>query len=632
MSQIRPLRKETTPIDGESARGLFCRALGDHRVPLSFTVLRRLGMQYRNVVTISEDEHLDVTAMARVIRVDPFEIEMRRYEPLGRKRYSFYGLELPSSAIEKKVRRFSPAALASSPHIRAIWELRDIPFCPETWEILVETCVCRVRQGWIRLNGVHRCDDCGRPLSRVPTNSVPPGMRGELSLIAGVASPIASVREDAIAMLPERLRGADRTAIYRSIMLLRRALAGEHPTAEADLEALHRACAAMLAWPAGIAGIAPAVKALTLTWRAAMKSYADLAPSTAADGKRPSRRATGPAPGDPIPAAEQDDGDRLIGIRPAYDLARLTPETMLAARDHGHLPRHEKLRAGKPVPAFKPDEVIAFADAYRARTGPNAVGYEFGLGRRAVCEIAVLGHMTATGVSLRDDQVWFTDEDIDALRTALIEGQTRALIDAIPLSDAMMTVSGRPKPWGQVVGAMLDGSLPFIVDAGEAPLFDRVRIERRDVAIVGTMSASNLADPRISNRVTQGEALEILNAKATCRALTRLRSTGTNPAFYDLGEVVELAVESITVLEVAKTTGRTFSSAYAAIASAGVDAVADGLWSRRQVADLFGIQRYDAGASMAQIPTKYRSPAVRTAQTHSANGVSRRCCSIRENK
>lgn len=589
MSQIRPLRDVTTPVDGESARGLFCRALGDHGVPLSFTVLRRLGMQYRNVVTISEDEHLDVTAMARVIRVDPAEIHARRYQPLGRKRYSFFGLELPSSAIEKKVRRFSPASLAKSPHIRAIWELRDLPFCPESWDILVDTCVCRVRQGWIRLNGVHRCDDCGRDLSRVPTNTVPAAMRDALSLIAGIADPVPSARRDAIAMLPEPLRSVERAAIYDSVMLLRRALAGEDANARADLVALHRACTAMIAWPRGVVAVEPARGVLPATWRRTVKSYAELAPSMAMGSKASSSLADGRASAGVIRPPKQSGSKPLIGIRPAYDLAKLTPETMLAARERGHLPRHEKLRAGKLVPAFKPDEVTAFADAYRARIGPDAIGYEIGLGRRAVCEIAVLGHVTATGVSLRDDQIWFTERDIDTFRVALAAGQTQTLVDPMPLQDAMMSVSGRPKPWGPVVGGMLDGSLPYLIEAGKEPLFHRVRIERRDIPIVKAQPLAPTLDPRIADRVTQGEALEILNAKATCRALAKLTSFGTNPAFYNLAEVMALAADGITVLEVAKITGRTFSSAYAAIRTAGVAAVADGLWERRRVADLFGI-------------------------------------------
>jgi hypothetical protein len=234
MARVRPLRKATTPIEGESARGLVCRALGDHGVPLSFNVLRRIGMQHRNVVTISEDADIDVEELARIIRVDADEIEERRYRPLGRKRYSFFGLELPSRAIEKRVRRFSPGSLSTSPHCRAIWELRDLPFCPESWELLLDRCVCGVKQGWIRLNGVHRCDDCGRLLSKMPTHSVAQNLREALSIASGLASPLLKDQEAARARLPLSLRGVDRARLFECVLRLRRALAGDAPGIDED--------------------------------------------------------------------------------------------------------------------------------------------------------------------------------------------------------------------------------------------------------------------------------------------------------------------------------------------------------------------------------------------------------------
>lgn len=239
MTRVRPLRKATTPIEGESARGLFCRALGRHGVPLSFTVLRRLGAQHRNRVTISEDPDIDVEEMARTIHVDVAEFEEYRYQPLGKRHYLFFGLTLPSSAIEKKVRRFSPGSLAKSPHIRAIWELRDLPFCPESWELLIDCCVCRVRQGWIRLNGVHRCDDCGRPLSNTPTQRVPQELHHGLSLVAGLSSPLKDKQEIALAMLPPFLRDIDRKTLFNCIVHLRRALAVEGAGWLEDVKALH---------------------------------------------------------------------------------------------------------------------------------------------------------------------------------------------------------------------------------------------------------------------------------------------------------------------------------------------------------------------------------------------------------
>lgn len=584
MARVRPLRKATTPIAGESARGLFCRALGDHGVPLSFNVLRRLGGQHRNRVTISEDPYIDFEEMARILRVDVAEIEQRRYQPLGEKRYSFFGLELPSLAIEKKVRRFSPASLALSPHIRAIWELRDLPFCAESWEMLVEHCVCRTRQGWIRLNGVHRCDDCGRPLANAPTHSVPKELRLGLSLAAGLANPLVEKREDAFAMLPPPLRGVDRNTLFKCILRLRRALAGDDADWLEDLTALHDACAALLAWPVGLAALRPASSAKPTVWTTAIAGYKALVPSSSTERRRMTRvtlrtneETTKEDAKSHVPEAPR------IGIRPAYELARLTPETLLAGRARGHLARYERLRGGKLVVAFDPDDVERFANEYRARISAETIGYGLGIGRRAVQEISACGHMTASGLSMRDDEVWFADGDVLNFEARMRAARRPSVEEPVRLKDALLLVHGRAKPWGAIVGGMLAGDLPFTIEDDTRKLFDAVRLEGNEAASMSTMMSKPALDRPVTDRVAQREALEILNAKITCRALDGLASSGINPITYSLGDVEGLSQSGVSVLEVAYRTGRSVSVAYHAIRRANIAAVADSLWDRRQV-------------------------------------------------
>lgn len=591
VARVRPLRKATTPIEGESARGLFCRALGRHGVPLSFTVLRRLGAQHRNRVTISEDPDIDFDEMARIIGVDVAEIEHRRYRPLGQKRYSFFGLELPSSAIEKKVRRFSPGSLATSPHIRAVWELRDLPFCPESWELLIDSCVCRVRQGWIRLNGgVHRCDDCGRLLANTPTHRVPEGLHHALSLVAGLASPLTEKQEDAVAMLPPLLRGIDRTTLFECVLQLRRALAAENSAWPDDVDALHEACAAMLAWPLGIGTLRPAATTTPTTWTKAVARYNGLVPSVSAAERRKLGNAAlqtsaTQAPGDdpPSPGCKAS----LIGIRPAYELARLTPETVLAARERGHLGHHERLRGGEVVVAFDPEDVIRFAEEYRARISGETIAYDLGIGRRAVQDISACGHMEATGISLRDDELWFSQADVSGFVARLRAARVASIDQPVRIKDALLSINGRAKPWGAVVGRMLAGDLPFTIADGARKLFDAILLDSTASASISTLESAPTRDTPVTDRITQGEALEILNANITCRALDVLKSAGRNPITFSLSDVERLAQAGVSVLEVAGRTGLTLSFTYHAIKRQKIDPVADGLWNRRQVGEHF---------------------------------------------
>ncbi|WP_242095358.1 TniQ family protein [Sphingomonas sp. CROZ-RG-20F-R02-07] len=620
MAHVRPLRKATTPIDGESARGLFCRALGDHGVPLSFTVLRRLGAQHRNVVTIAEDPEIDLEEMGRIIRVDVGELEQRRYKPLGMKRYLFFGLVVRSTAIEKKVRRFSPKSLAMFPHMRALWELRDLPFCAESWDLLVDSCVCKAKQGWIRLNGVHRCDDCGRPLANVKTEQVPKQLQSGLSLVAGLANPLPEMQKIAIESLPERLRGIDRSRIYDCILQLRRALIDENPDWSTDLLALHAACVAVLAWPTGIADLRPAASTAPSTWNRALSGYANLVPAqvqpvfsvrprSGAGAKRtvsPKRGVRGPAasvqPRRPAVAlphsqdlppasagvtpAPSSHKSALIGIRPAYELAKLSPETLVAARSNNLLARHERLRGGRIVPAFDPQELVRFADLFRSRLSAESVGYRLGMGRRAVQDITACGHISANGISLVNDEAWFTEPNVAIFEARVVNGARPSLRDPINLRSALMAVHGRPKPWGEVVGAMLAGDLPYAFEDVDGKLFENALVEGSSAAAIGRMASTTLSGAHIE-RVTKSEALEILNATNKSSAVAALDSSGTNPVTFKLGDVTSLAQRGVSVLEIATATGRSAASTYHVVARAGIMTVAHGLWDRLQAERIF---------------------------------------------
>lgn len=586
MASVRPLRKATTPIEGESARGLFCRALGDHGIPLSFTVLRRLGLPHRNVVRISEDPDLDIEEMARVIRVDVAEIEKRRYRALGKKKYSFFGLRVPSSAIEKKVRRFSPGSLASSPYIRAIWELRDLPFCPESWELLIDTCSCRAKQGWIRLNGVHRCDDCGRLLSAMPAQRVPEGLHDGLSIVAGIASPVPKRQAEAAARLPDALQGVDRADLFNCIMRLRRALAGNSPDTDADILALHAACLAVATWPSGIAALNPAEGLSRLAWSAVVTLYNNLPSSSAivTKTKKQRRPAVGTAAVEIRECDESNDAKRsLIGIRPAYELAGLSPETLLLARSRGRLESHERLRGGRLVPVFDPGDVKRFAEAYGARVAPETVGYGFGLGRRAIQEIFECGHITASGICLFDEEVWFTTKDIADFEARIRKKRRLKLEHPVSLREALMVVNGRPKPWGAIVGALLLNDLPFAIERQGRKLFDAIMVEKKAIPLIPAMASPPPRTSLKAIRVTQREAREILNANIKCKALDSLDSAGKNPITYSLADVQNLAQKGVTVLEVATVIGQLPATTFQLLKSKKIDLVADGLWDRDQV-------------------------------------------------
>ncbi|MEG4930195.1 TniQ family protein [Microcoleus sp. F10-B2] len=126
--------------ENESLRGGIARACHLAGVPNSFTVLGELGQRHRNVVAVAEDPNIDETGLAEALDVDLPEIVKRRYpKAMSGKRY-FHGLWLPANSIDIRTRRFAPTFLAKEGYHHAAWELKFLPFCPETWDILQSHC------------------------------------------------------------------------------------------------------------------------------------------------------------------------------------------------------------------------------------------------------------------------------------------------------------------------------------------------------------------------------------------------------------------------------------------------------------------------------------------------------------
>lgn len=581
----RRLRKATQPFPDESMRGLVCRALGDHGVPNSWTVLKLVGQLHRNVVSIAEDPELDVRELARILRLDADELLARRYVDLGDRRRLFFGMEIPSAAIEDRIRRFSPAGLAKSPHVRSLWELRDIPFCGETWDMLTDKCRCGVAQRFVRLNGVHRCDDCGRPLSLAPTEQVPVDVRADLSLITGIASPVAKTRQEAISRLPDAIRAAESGAIYQAIVRLRKALAGPDPQAAQDLRALASACAAMLEWPTGIRRLDAGPEIKRSTWKKAIDAYLAIGAPKGEDAPiaetdmdhgsgRPAKRAK--------PATSFRNG--LIGMHPATKLTGLAPNTLLTARDRGQLGRYERSFGERVLPAFDPAELATFADAFRRSMTVGAIGVRLGLGSWAVERIGHAGLLDAPAIRMNRDGIAFEQSAVTSLERAIASAAVRTVSDPVPLHRALLSIHGRTKPWGRFVAALLSGDVPYDLSGPGDQLFRRMRVaaDAFEAEAFGADASELPIGPRGAVVVKQ-QALEMLNGDYNSDILRRIRGSGVNPVLYALEDVEALGRSAISSTELGWRRRKSTRRVHARLVHLGVPKMAKDFWSRPEI-------------------------------------------------
>lgn len=121
---------------------------------------------------------------------------------------AFFDAEVDRLHFAKRRRSFCPAALALSPHHRAVWELAPFPFSDETWDYAGHRCLdplCTTRQGWFRTLGVANCDVCGESLARSDLPTVPLDEQERLRLALGLVHPDPTRRAEASAELPDRL-------------------------------------------------------------------------------------------------------------------------------------------------------------------------------------------------------------------------------------------------------------------------------------------------------------------------------------------------------------------------------------------------------------------------------------------
>ncbi len=122
-------------------------------------------------------------------------------------------------------RRVSPAGLRNAPYHRARWALK-LPYCPETWEILVQQCpTCKRALGWNSTLRVELCEHCGFDLRTATTPTVPRRQRKWLGLLAALIDPEPSCRAPPGLTLPPLLADCPPTLAFEVAMVFARVTA-----------------------------------------------------------------------------------------------------------------------------------------------------------------------------------------------------------------------------------------------------------------------------------------------------------------------------------------------------------------------------------------------------------------------
>ncbi len=591
------LRREAIPAEGQSLRGLAAHALRRNNIRTAWRVLKDVGAPARNRALLSEHSNVNAARLSAVMKVDEDIVRARMYPLIRKGERSFFGLPVPHTGIETRERRFAPTFLKNNRHHLAAWELRLLPFCPVTWDILVNQCPCRpgkvTTQGWTRTGSYpDQCDECSRPLSRIQTDKIPAQYHEPLELVTRLVVDVTHGRDGWRECLPANLADVDAADLFRVLHALADNLHvrecpdlgfnpdpffdGGNQQAARAIARLADACKILIGWPYAIENTRFDLAEDSALLVKLQKDYCALGVVRESE-----RSGIGKAT---IPLGRsRSDGGSTIGIREATAVARLSVDTLEAIWTAGLVTRYVRPHGGRMLSAFDAKELEAIAEEWRKRLELGSVAYRLGIARYGLEDLIDQRIISAQAVTAAGLVHALLEHDVAKFEAELVAAADVGMTNGVSIEQAMRNVSGRMKPWGSLISALLNGTVQYGVLAGDGPIIERVVLDENfDTTTLPTLDSDH-GSHRLHSpaRLCQTDALEILNCSASSLSiLDGLSSKGKNPRFFDRSCVLDLAARVVATAEVAEHLGVHPARVARIMRSANIHEIVRGGWPR----------------------------------------------------
>ena len=188
------------------------------------------------------------------------------------------------------------------------------------------------------------------------------------------------------------------------------------------------------------------------------------------------------------------------------------------------------------------------------------------------------------------------------------------------LISALSMIGGRLKPWDAIVSALLDGHLPFHLEAGAKPIIARVLVRRADlVPIASALGVPVNAGSVGTGRMTKRDAGEVLNIGPLAQTAFFRRHPAGHEKTISVAQVRAIAEEQISSAEISARTGWSPSKVHSWAGKAAIERMSEAGYPRETVEGL--LPQASSGEPLSDAAAGSKRPV--RSQSHRQNSRSR---------
>lgn len=597
VSRILPI------IEGESLDGYIARVAAAHHFPRLAEITSLGGAEVNNRQQASFMDSAGIAAIADCVRIEPTKLmhHAPMMSPDGKRR-NLFGIELAADHFQFAYRRFSPTALRASPHHRALWNLRLLPFCIETWEYLEERCPhpsCRRQQRWRRTVGVDFCDFCGEPLSRAVAEKVPHRLRENLEHLVGLVHPDPFRRERTRGRLSAALREleADDLMTFSCMLAAVQDPRRKHPIFSPTycldqartifVPALAQTWPLLEGWPHTFEEL------LTerLNSSANGQSAGDFGAAYYFLIRCKRRRLSDPLRKQieefeercrtaPTRAMNGHEAAQVVGSR---------VDSLVQLRREGELRSTLCLDGNRFYLLFDRQSVEELAKTFKPRVRREYLAVRLGIPTYSVRDLVYRGLLQEAPVPPgRTKRLAVLESSADALIASLAHTMPVRTTDyPIKLRKLMYCLGGGPKPWAAVLAAILNGELDATLAPGTSPIIERIYLRSSKVITLPMFSdrpGIGLLDPSMP----KADVADMLSISRTIFGRYSGYLLGSEDHFVRIcpEKALSTANSIISTTEMAARLQIHHTEAYRLATRLGVSVKRDGLFDRGSAFEL----------------------------------------------